>query len=265
MNETELTAMSSALERIAAAAVYPPAPDPWPALRSELARRSPPNRGLVRRWAPALGAVVLALGLLLLASPDARAAVFRVIRLGAIRIFVEPGATTPTATGHPRVTPSPSPVPELRAPLDLQGATTVDAVREAMGDSFRLPTYPPDLGPPDLAFLQSPSGTVGILVWLDPEDSTRAELALFILGPDAFGGKSNMRLIVETEVNGRQALWLIGPHSLLLRSGSTALRTLVSGNVLVWQEGATTYRLETAESLEEAVQIAESLQADADR
>jgi hypothetical protein len=245
MNETELNAFAAGMDRVVAHAAYPSTPDLWPALRSEMARRSSPSRLISRRWAPALAAVALALGLVLLASPSARAAVFRVIQLGAIRIFVEPGTTTPTSTDRPLITPSPSPVPELRAPLDLQGATSVEAVREAMGDAFRLPTYPSDLGSPDLAFLQSPGGTIGILVWLDPEDPTRAELALFILGSGAFGGKSNMRLILETEVDGRPALWLIGPHSLLLHSGQTALRTLVSGNVLVWQEGDTTYRLET--------------------
>jgi hypothetical protein len=66
-------------------------------------------------------------------------------------------------------------------------------------------------------------------------------------------------LIEATRVNGREALWLVGAHSLLLRNGETAYRTLVTGNVLLWTEGGFTYRLETDRTLEEAVRIAESL------
>jgi hypothetical protein len=258
MKEAELHGWEARLEQVASTAVYPPTPDPWPALRRAWSmrpeRRSAPRFG----WA-ALGTVALAAGLALFAIPSARAAVYRVIQLGVVRIFAETATVTPSTTASPAVTPSPTPVPELRAPLDLLGAASLDTVRDAFGQDLRLPTYPSDLGEPDLAFLQSPEGPIGILVWLDPEDATKADLALTVLGSGAFGGKSNMRLILETEVGGQPALWLVGPHSLLLRSGETAFRTLVSGNVLLWQDGDTTYRLETAEPLEEAIRIAESL------
>jgi hypothetical protein len=36
---------------------------------------------------------------------------------------------------------------------------------------------------------------------------------------------------------------------------------LIEGNVLIWTEGDLTYRIETDLSLEEAIRIAESLQA----
>ena len=246
------------LEQIASTAVYPPTPDLWPALRREWTtgsqRRSAPTLG----WA-AMGAVALAVGLALVAIPSARAAVYRVIQLGVVRIFAESGTVTPFFTAAPRVTRSPTPVPELSAPLDLLGATSVQSIREAMGEAFRLPTYPPDLGDPDLAFLQSPGGPVGVLVWLDPDDPTRADLALHVLGPGAFAGKSDTRLIQETQVNGQKALWLVGTHALQLRTGEMDYRTLVTGNVLLWQLGDTTYRLETDQPLEEAIRIAESL------
>ena len=257
MSETAMHGWEARLHQIASGAVYPATPDLWPVVRRELStradRRSAPRLG----WAAALAAVALAVGLSLFAIPSARAALYRVIQLGVVRIFAEPA--TPLWTAVPAGTPSPTAAPELRAPLDLLGATSLESVREALGDAFRLPTYPPDLGDPDLAYLQSPDGPVGVLVWLDPDDPAKAELALTVLGSWAFGGKSDMRLILETEVGGRPALWLVGPHALLLRSGETAYRTLVSGNVLLWQVGETTYRLETAEALEEAVRMAESL------
>jgi hypothetical protein len=61
-------------------------------------------------------------------------------------------------------------------------------------------------------------------------------------------------------VDGRPALWLVGPHALLLRSGEMDYRTLVQGNVLIWELGETTYRLETDQPLQEAIRIAESMQ-----
>ena len=259
MSESEMPGWEARVHQIASGAVYPPTPDLWPVVRRALStrsdRRSAPRLG----WAAALGAVALAVGLLLFAIPTARAALYRVIQLGVVHIFAEPATATPPLTAAPAGTPSPTATPELRAPLDLFGATSLESVREALGDAFRLPAYPPDLGDPELAFLQFPDGPIGILVWLDPDDATKAELALTILGRDAFAGKSSVRLILETEVGGRPALWLVGPHALLLRSGEIAHRTLVSGNVLLWQEGEITYRLETAESLDEAVRIAESL------
>ena len=259
MSGTEIHGWEARLHQIASGAVYPATPDLWPVVRRELStrahRRSAPRLG----WAAALGAVALAVGLSLYAIPTARAALYRVIQLGVVRIFAEQATATPPSTVMPVGTPSPTAAPELRAPLDLLGATSLESVREALGDAFRLPTYPPDLGDPDLAYLQFPDGPVGVLVWLDPDDPAKAELALTVLGSGAFGGKSDMRLILETEVGGRPALWLVGPHALLLRSGETAYRTIVSGNVLLWQVGETTYRLETDQPLEEAIRIAESL------
>jgi hypothetical protein len=259
MSETAMPGWDERLRKIASSAVYPATPDLWPVVRHELSKRAGRRPAPRLGWAAALGAVALAVGLSLFAIPSARAALYRVIQLGVVRIFAEPATATPVWTAVPAGTPSPTAAPELRAPLDLLGATSLESVREALGDAFRLPTYPPDLGDPDLAYLQSPDGPVGVLVWLDPDDPAKAGLALTVLGSWAFGGKSDMRLILETEVGGRPALWLVGPHALLLRSGETAYRTLVSGNVLLWQVGETTYRLETAEALEEAVRIAESL------
>jgi hypothetical protein len=203
--------------------------------------------------------VALAVGLALLAIPPARAALYRVIQRGVVRIFAEPATATPLWTAVPAGTPSPTAAPELRAPLDLLGATSLDSVRQALGDAFRLPTYPPDLGEPDLAFLQSLGGPVAVVVWLDPDDPTRADLALHVLGPGTFAEKSNSQLIQETRVSGLKALWLVGTHDFQLRSGEMDYRTLVTGNILLWQVGDTTYRLETDQPLEEAIRIAESL------
>src|SRR3990172_12376292 len=137
MSETEMHDWEARLHLIASGAVYPATPDLWPAVRRELStradRRSAPRLG----WAAALGAVALAVGLSLFAIPTARAALYRVIQLGVVRIFAEPATATPPLTAMPAGTPSPTAAPELRAPLDLLGATSLESVREALGEAVR--------------------------------------------------------------------------------------------------------------------------------
>ncbi len=62
-------------------------------------------------------------------------------------------------------------------------------------------------------------------------------------------------------MNGHRAVWAIGPYPLVLRNKDIQLTRLVDGHVLIWAEGDITYRLETNLSLEEAIRVAESLQA----
>lgn len=242
------------LRALAAEAQYPATPDLVPAVTRRLTGRQRPRPA--RRLAWALVIVLAAWGVALASVPSARAGFLRVIRMGVVQIFVEP---SPTARVTPTVAPRPTTSPVLRPPLDLAGATSLSFVREAMGSAIRLPTYPADLGEPDLAFYQNVEGELAVLVWLDPENPAQARLALHILGPGTFAGKSEMRLIEETEVGGRSALWLVGAHGLLLRNGDLAFRTIVQGNVLLWDVDGVTYRLETDRGLDEAVRIAESL------
>jgi hypothetical protein len=262
MNDSMSNGWESRLEMLAADTAYPATPDIWPALRYELSRKqtSPPAARPRLRWATVLGALAIALGLALFASPTARAALYRVIQLGVVRIFLEPSTATPSPSAAPGATPSTTPTPILRPPLDLEGRTSLAEIRRVLGDDVRLPTYPLDWGEPDLAFLQSIGGPLAVLVWLDPMDPTRAELALHILGPKAEASKSAAEMIEEVQVDGEPALWLVGAHRLLLRSGEMEFRTLVTGNVLLWKVGEVTYRLETDRTLEEAILIAESLQ-----
>jgi hypothetical protein len=74
---------------------------------------------------------------------------------------------------------------------------------------------------------------------------------------------SRPEVVEETTVNGKKAAWVRGPHYLVFvnpdRSTEFQQHMLVEGNVLLWQEGIVTYRLETSLSREEAIKIAESL------
>lgn len=259
MNTSAASLSVERLAAIAAQTAYPSTPDLWSALRGRLPRgtQAGAQRGL-RRLAFALAALLLILAVGTAAVPEARAALLRSLRVGVVRIFFP--EATPTAhapsTGSPM--PSPSPV-VLMPPLDLAGQATLAEAERAIGSPLLLPTYPPDLGVPDLVFLQNWDGPLVILVWTKPEDPQRARLSLHLLGPGTFAGKGAPEVVAATEVNGQPALWTQGPHQLLLRSGHDTFRNLVSGNVLIWEQDGLTYRLETDVTLDEAIRIAESL------
>ena len=73
------------------------------------------------------------------------------------------------------------------------------------------------------------------------------------------------RVVQETTVRGRRALWAVGPYLVQRRAGDFDAVYLVTGQTLIWTQvqgdGRTlTYRLETNLPLDEAVSVAESLQ-----
>jgi hypothetical protein len=62
-----------------------------------------------------------------------------------------------------------------------------------------------------------------------------------------------------TWVSGRQAFWTTGNHELLLLTDAGSRRLLVTGNVLIWQKGGFTFRLETSLGERAAIRIAETI------
>jgi hypothetical protein len=217
-----------------------------------IARRRPPHW---RAWATA--AALLLVSLLVLAPP-VQARLRDILRIGAVRI----GWTQPTPA--PRSSPTPTPLPSI---LDLAGQTTLAHAEEQAGFTIRLPTYPPELGPPNRVYLQQtdeygPPGTMVVLVWLDPAHPSQVRLSLFELSSNIFFYKLAPQAIQETTVNGQRALWTTGPYYVEIQEGDQTTveqRTLVTGHSLLWTDGAITYRLETDLSLPEAVRIAQSL------
>lgn len=262
------------LRAAARAFPYPPTPDIAGAVRGRLGAEATRPARLRPRLAWAMVAVLLILGGLM-AVPQVRAAVVEFLQIGAIRIFlteptptvtpIPPTATplSPTPTGLlPTATPRPTPTP-LSSVLELAGETTLAEAQAQVDFPIRLPTHPPDLGPPDRVFLQDLGGQVVVLAWLDPDQPDGVRLSLHQLGPGTFGQKLQPPVIQETTVHGQPALWTEGPYLLQFQRGGQVVyegQLLVTGYVLVWVEDDITYRLETDLSLEEAVQIAESLQ-----
>ncbi|WIG60079.1 MAG: hypothetical protein OJF49_002827 [Ktedonobacterales bacterium] len=220
--------------------------------------RALPRRIRRLTWRGWLQLAALVLLALLLITPPARAGVASLIRIGAVRIGL---GTEPSATPAPHSSPTPLPTP-LPSLLDLAGATTLAQARAQAGFPIHLPTYPPDLGPPQYVYLQQLDGPMVALVWTDPAHPSTPRLALFEMTSDVFVQKSQARVVAETTVDGQPALWTEGPYFVAVYSGgqvSYTMRVLVNGHVLVWEEHGITYRLETTLPLDQAVQIAESL------
>lgn len=264
MNQPPMEHWEARLQQMADEFPYPPTPDVAVSVRlrlQETAARSELHRRQLA-WAAVIALVILS-GLL--AVPQVRAAVFEILRVGAIRIVpATPAPTapalTPTSAG-PVATPNPSPTP-LSTVLDLAGETTLADARARVSFPIRQPAYPSDLGSPDRVFLQDLGGQVIVLVWMDRTQPDRVRMSLHELGPGTFAEKIQPPVVQETTVNGQHAVWTLGPHLLQFsRNGQVIYdaRRLVEGHTLVWTQGDITYRLETDLPLNDAVRIAESL------
>jgi hypothetical protein len=226
---------------------YPPCPDMAPLVLSRLPAGAP------RRTGPRLAAIVLSLLMVLLglalAVPTVRAAVFEILEVGIVRILLG-------ETGEPMRMPTTS-IPAWLP--DLAGQVTLEEARAQFPFPIRLPTVPPALGDPDLVFLQELDGAAVILVWLNPEDPAQVGLSLQFLTDDASIWKLDPALLAAARVNGQEAYWTSGPYLIVAANGERESVRLVEGHVLIWTDGELTYRLESDLTLEEAVQIAESL------
>ncbi len=272
---------------------YPATPDVAAAVRRRLRESRDRGRPMApaRRLAWALAAVLLLVAGLM-AVPQVRAAVVEVLRIGVVRIFLGPTPTEPVvptsteepavspallltaspaeapaaalptepqATARPTPTPRPSPTP-LSSILDLAGETTLAEARSLSGFPIGLPTYPADLGEPDRVFYQDQGGPVVVLVWLVPGQPDQVQLSLQLLSSKSWGtSKLQPRTVQETTVGDRPAVWAEGPYMMIFRNGNAGATRLIEGHVLIWEDDGITYRLETGESLDEAVRIAESL------
>jgi hypothetical protein len=161
------------------------------------------------------------------------------LRLGQRVELAEAGRRAGFAIALPRL-------PELGAPdevyLDSAATELVWLVYRARGDR-------------PAAGVGAASGVAYLLMQLRQGQGLEEGILLKTLGPDS-------RLEALT-INGRRAFWIEGqPHRLFfLLAGDRFQQDEVRlvGNVLLWQRGEITYRLEGAASRAEALRIAASL------
>jgi hypothetical protein len=244
-------ALEVRLRRAAQSFVYPATPD----LRRAA---GPPGRQARRQFSRAAWAAIAAACLLLamlLVSP-ARARVLEWLRIGAVRVVL----STPTAgleTPAPAETARPADTLPAALPTlpPLSGETTLAQAAIQAPFAIKLPAYPPNLGEPQRVYFQHVEDTpFVILVWSDPP------LALYQVGQGELFEKRFMKNVEETFVHGEWALWVEGPYLLTMTGGQVEQQRVIAGRTLVWVVDGLTYRLETDLPLEEARDIAESLQ-----
>jgi len=191
------------------------------------------SRALIRPVAT----VLLIVGFIAVAVPDIRAAILEYFQIGNVMIYLD--GLDPA--GEP-----------LRLD-DVAGETDIETAQAMLKFEMLVPDERPDR-----VFVQNEQ--MVILVWTDGEN---IEKALYQnRGFDWGTLKGAVSNIVPTEVAGHYAVWLDTPHPVQFVYKDTVqdeLTYFVYQNVLIWDAGNVTYRLESTLTMEEAVQYAESL------
>lgn len=118
---------------------------------------------------------------------------------------------------------------------------------------------PPSLGEPAAAFEGRPEGGY-TEVWSGPVIVTSfpGRVEADLIGKQAFEGAA----VLATAVDGDPAYWIGTPHGFLYYDddGEVQADTLrLSGNALVWTRDGITYRLESGRTLDESIELAESM------
>lgn len=215
-------------------------------------------------------AVVVALALFagtMVFSPSARHAVAGWLGLRGVKITVSP---SPTASGS--VAPSPRPT-SLGFGLDLGDRVTLAQVQGLLPFMIQIPA---ELGPPDEVYFRSgfvqdqvillyrarpglPAAALTGAGLLLTEFQARVDTE-FVEGKLVFLGASTVEPVT---VNGDPGYWIEGePHEIQYfdRDGDQVPdRTRLAGNVLLWQHGDITFRIEADITMAQALAIAESL------
>lgn len=240
------------VQQIAGRVVFPPTPDIAETVCGRLAPWS--RRTLIVRLAPPFMVLLLVVAMFVLMVPDLRARAFGWLHIGAVRIVEE----SPPAT----VTPFPNvlqgyDVTPIASILDWDNEISLAEARERV--DFPIPSVP-RLGAPDAVFYYKLEEPMIILVW---KPSEQAPVSLHLIGSRNRVFKYEAEAETETEINGRRAVWLTGPHQyeIMPQQGAQAvIQRYIHGNVLLWESDGVTYRLEGELTLDEARMLAESLE-----
>lgn len=240
----------------------PATPDIAAAVVAEIRTRGPrriraPYR---RRVAWALAACVVAAGLGLSLSRDARDAVAGFPGIGGVRIAFGSG-------------PSPAASPSTESHLPLGRPVTLDDARAEVDFRVVVP-HAGGIARPDHVYVAGfpPGGSVSLvydaddslpeasatgigLVVTEFEASLEPELVKKVIGTQA--------TLRPTRVGDDPAYWIQGPHTVFFyrdRTGAIRQSTVrIAGNTLLWEHDGVTLRIESALDLARARRVAESM------
>ncbi len=236
-----------------------PTPSRWSpeSLRVRLRRALRPV--LQPAWQSVALAVVVLIALLsgtLAFSPTARRAVADWLGLRGVRIELTP-------------TPSASPRP-LGTGLNLGEEVSLAQAQARVPFHVVIP-YVPDLGPPDAVYLQASNFAERVtLLWRARPGLPKAETTGVGLLLTEFRATINEEFIKKVafeattleavRVNGGSGFWIAGaPHqiSLVDRDGAVVPETIrLAGNVLLWEQGDLTVRIESHLMKDDVLRIA---------
>lgn len=268
--------LERALEHVGEGLAYPPVPDLALAVGARLL--AGPSAGgatlrllrpvlrpvwqpTLRRVAAGLAAVVVLLSGLLVLSPSARRAVAGWLGLRGVRIDVV-------------ATPSLSVPPRLGGGLQLGRPFTLEEAQSRVSYRILLPRDA-RLGSPDEVYVSTryPGEVVSLVYGARPGLPGASQAGVGILLTE-FRARFDGELISQkvagpgtriesVTVNGAPGLWLEGdPHFLAFLDEQGDViedRTRLAGNVLLWEVGDLTLRIEADIGKEEALRIAESV------
>jgi hypothetical protein len=239
--ERELRALGSEL-------AVPPAPDLLPAVRARLAA-TPARASLLRRpLVVALAALALAVAAAM-AVPQARTAILEFLRIQ--------GATVERVPEPPTVT---------RVELGLGEPISLAEARTQVEFDPLVPDFP-GLGSADAVYVDQYAFGGQILFLYGTEATPRLLVS-------EFRGDTNPQLISKAAGPGTSiepvtvgeaspGFWVAGePHELFYRGPDGQFRPdriRLAGNVLVWQHGRLTLRIEAAITKKRALKLAETL------
>jgi hypothetical protein len=229
--EQRLIALGTALD-------VPPAPDVVPRVLAELPPRRAPRRSPRRSLAIALVAALLLAGGAM-AAPPTRHVILRILGLRGVRIE--------------RVPHLPSPPVRTRG-LGLGRRIPPDDARHAAAFTAVLPAGSP------VAYLNHdiPGGRISLLLGrmlIMEFRGTATPFVFKVIGPGT--------TVRRVRVNGRPGVYLMGaPHEVLFQAQTGQIQTdriRLAGNVLIWQRGPLTIRIEGTHTLAQALAVARSL------
>jgi hypothetical protein len=268
-------ALEHDLRDLGASIAWPPTPDLAPNVRARLL--APPaalpgwrTRSNAPRRPFAIAAVILlALVAGVLLASGLRHTVADILGVRGIRIVIE--RAHPTVP--PTVAPGSPPVP-VGQRLLLGDRLDLKAAQRLAG--FRIHAPAPDhLGQPDEVYARSlPGGSVMIsLVYLPDArlpETTETGVGLLLM---EFTAASDTGYLVKSlvgegklsvvTVNGREGWWIEGTSQLIMltdpTSGCCPGPRRASGNILLWEQGGVTFRMESALPRDAAVAIASTV------
>jgi len=248
--------------------VYPHTPDLVDPVLSRI--QKPPSQARITRRLLQVGIIVLLLVVTLGLIPPVRAAILDFIQIGVVRIFLptneEPQANPEnTATGLPedileRTATAASHLPLFTDVENLTGEMSLEQAQNSVEFPILLPSLPDGLGKPDRVFVQDTNGKMVFLIWFEKPNPEIVRMSLQIIPEGSWVlEKFRPSIYQETLVDGKQAVWTVGPYPLIMRNGNVELVRMINGNVLIWSNADVTFRLESSLPINESIQVAESL------